>query len=473
MPAIRLTDAALRKAINEAVSAGVRRELADSTTPGLRFRPSRDGRGMWSLMTRDQSGRNRRFNLGEYPTLGIAEARAQSGIIRHKVRQEGADPTKERRAAREKAETEATEVVQTLAAVIEAYGRQVGHYLKTWPAAQQRMRLIFGRLFNKDTKMLSRAELQIAADNWPSPGSAGSAVRYLRPVLRWAAKRDLAPAELSLIEQPRPTGKRGRVLSSSELAKILPVLRKSAGVHEAAMMMLLLTATRLNETCGATWRQIEAGTWRIPGDQIKRTRRNQILKDHIIPLSRQAVELIEAQRMAAATKIDAGADQDALIFPSQSGSPLGNWDRVQKRVHRDSETSGWHRHDLRRTAATIMGELGIAPHVVEAALNHADIHSPLAGIYNRARYTKEVGEAFQALADRLEDIERRAAELAEPGFRPDSSATAPVTTRDKRSPAHRSSADRSAEPAHQRRHPHRHDRVSSRPVQDEQPPRLI
>lgn len=52
----------------------------------------------------------------------------------------------------------------------------------------------------------------------------------------------------------------------------------------------------------------------------------------------------------------------------------------------------------------MMGEAGIPPHVVEAALNHITIHSELAGWYNTSRYRDDVREALQALARRYDLI---------------------------------------------------------------------
>jgi hypothetical protein len=58
-----------------------------------------------------------------------------------------------------------------------------------------------------------------------------------------------------------------------------------------------------------------------------------------------------------------------------------------------------------------MGSLGTIPDIVEAALNHATIHSPLAATYNKARYLPEVAAALQLLADYYDGIELGAAQV--------------------------------------------------------------
>src|SRR5262249_4892547 len=65
----------------------------------------------------------------------------------------------------------------------------------------------------------------------------------------------------------------------------------------------------------------------------------------------------------------------------------------------------WRLHDLRRTAATMMAELGVLPHIVEAVLNHVSGHrAGVAGIYNRARYADEMRSALQRWADRVDTL---------------------------------------------------------------------
>jgi integrase len=61
----------------------------------------------------------------------------------------------------------------------------------------------------------------------------------------------------------------------------------------------------------------------------------------------------------------------------------------------------WTIHDLRRTVATGMADLGVLPHTVEAVLNHVGHKSGVAGIYNRATYTNEKRAALRLWAAHL------------------------------------------------------------------------
>ena len=59
----------------------------------------------------------------------------------------------------------------------------------------------------------------------------------------------------------------------------------------------------------------------------------------------------------------------------------------------------WTPHDIRRSVATHMAEIGIQPHIIEAVLNHVSGHKAgIAGIYNRATYAYEKAQALELWA---------------------------------------------------------------------------
>lgn len=67
-----------------------------------------------------------------------------------------------------------------------------------------------------------------------------------------------------------------------------------------------------------------------------------------------------------------------------------------------AKVKDWTLHDLRRTAATRMADLGVQPHVIEAVLNHVSGHKAgVAGIYNRSTYAAEKRAALNLWANHL------------------------------------------------------------------------
>jgi integrase len=74
--------------------------------------------------------------------------------------------------------------------------------------------------------------------------------------------------------------------------------------------------------------------------------------------------------------------------------------RAHKPVEQVKPIAPWRLHDVRRSAATHMAELGVLPHIVEAVLNHTGGHKAgVAGVYNHARYEREVKAALALWAD--------------------------------------------------------------------------
>ena len=166
--------------------------------------------------------------------------------------------------------------------------------------------------------------------------------------------------------------------------------------HALAVRFMLLTGARREEVCGATWAEIGDRVWTIPGARRKDTRPNsrRAKDDHVIPLSRQASALLHGLGRG---------ELDDLIFAGERGARLTNWPRwsaqIERRLGVDVSP-----HILRRTCATLAGDLGQPPHVVSALLGHRSIGGGLHSGYNQSRYRAEVGVALQMVADLLDAL---------------------------------------------------------------------
>jgi integrase len=393
---VRMTETAIQAAAKRAAESGKRLDISDATLPGLRLRLTPAGGRSWVLACRDTLGGMRRFPLGDHPAMGISEAREAARSMRADVRK-GADPVADARRKRIIGQ-EARDGIGTLTAVLDLYAKQKGDSLKSWPECRRRIDHVFAAHLSKPVVVLKAADLQIAADAHPSRQSAAAAVRYLRPVLKWAAQRRYLAAEAAGIDPPATVRRRDRLLSCDELAAVLPVLRASPRPYAAALRFMLLTLARREEVGKARWGDVDisAGTWAI--------RETKNMQPHIVPLSAQALNLLRSLRPEK-------PGTEALIFATKTGKALGNWDRETKILQAASVTTGWTRHDLRRTGATMLGEMGELPDIIEAALNHVSIRSPLAATYNRSRYRPQVAAALQRLADALDGIEAGAAKV--------------------------------------------------------------
>ena len=131
--------------------------------------------------------------------------------------------------------------------------------------------------------------------------------------------------------------------------------------------------------------------WTLPVGRSKNKRA------HEIPLSPFAAGLLSSV---------VGRDGRDLLF-GEGGGAFSGFSKAKaaldKRV--GSAVGGWGIHDLRRTAATRMGDLGVLPHVVEAVLNHVSgSRAGVAGTYNRAAYRDEKQAALALWAVRVIDL---------------------------------------------------------------------
>lgn len=392
-----LHERAIAKAIEEARSKGERVELPDpGGVRGLRLRLTPSGVASWNLVCKDGAGRTRRFKLGDYPGLGLSAARAKARGLREKIR-DGFDPVAEKRKARVEMEGAKRQSELTLRVLFDRYetlGK--GRDLKSWEKSRPRMTAIFREIVDRPLCELGLVDLQGIVDRYglTRKASAGWAVRTLRPVLKWgsAPGRGLVSRELTEISPGGAIRPRQRVLSEDELGRVWKTLGDLNGwTYADGMRFLLLTLLRLGEAQNLRWRDVDLEKREARIAETKNGR------EHVVPLSDPCVELLRGRLQRQVN----GDGSDGLVFATESGGVLTQWLRARKIVHEKSGTEGWHCHDLRRTGATMLGEMGVEPYVIEAALNHVSIHSALAAVYNVSRYRPRVREALQMLGERL------------------------------------------------------------------------
>jgi len=179
---------------------------------------------------------------------------------------------------------------------------------------------------------------------------------------------------------------RERVLNPDEIIRLWAGLGNEP--FDDVVRLLLLTGQRKMEIGALVWSEVDltGNVITLDGSRTKNHRA------HTVPLSHQARAIIERQPRRNSTDFVFGEGID--------------WDREKTRLDgRVGITPGWTFHDLRRSLATGMGEIGVLPHVVEAVLNHkSGSKAGVAGIYNRARYSDEMRSALQKWGDHIDQI---------------------------------------------------------------------
>jgi integrase len=191
--------------------------------------------------------------------------------------------------------------------------------------------------------------------------------------------------------RPYDRGGRERVLSESELAQ---VWRAAGDDHYGTIVkLLILTGLRREEIGGLRWNEVDLAA-RLIQLPPRRTKNGRV---HLVPLSDPAIALLRA--------VPRRADRE-LVFGLGSNGPSSYSKSKRALDQRLAQDGGslphWTVHDLRRSAATHMAELGIQPHIIEAILNHVSGHKAgVAGIYNRASYDREKRQALDRWAAHL------------------------------------------------------------------------
>ena len=102
--------------------------------------------------------------------------------------------------------------------------------------------------------------------------------------------------------------------------------------------------------------------------------------------------------LGALPRIEAGRQPAGLIFTTNGKTAVSGFSRAKSDFDKAmGAVAHWTLHDLGRTAASGMAGLGIAPHVVEAVLNHkSGSIEGVAALYNRYSYSAEKRAALEA-----------------------------------------------------------------------------
>ncbi|ATQ66883.1 MULTISPECIES: tyrosine-type recombinase/integrase [Methylosinus] len=246
----------------------------------------------------------------------------------------------------------------------------------------------------------------------PAPILANRTLAAFRRVCNWAIGRGIIEASpCDRVKAPVAETSRDRVLSDNELRLTWGAFDGAGWPFGPIGKLLLLTGARRDEVAHMTWSEVDlAGKlWTIPKERAKNG------AAHEVPLSATAVAILKGL-----PKIEGGKDAPGYIFTTTGKTPVSGFSKAKDQFDAaileamqaaaaDPETvkapERWTLHDLRRTCASGMAGLGIAPHVVEAVLNHrSGTIKGVAAVYNRYSYSAEKRAALDAWARRLDAI---------------------------------------------------------------------
>lgn len=378
----------------ETIKVDERTDYQDEMVRGLALRVSPNGVKSWSVRyIRESDGSKQRITLGRFPAIQLEKARTQALKLVMAVA-EGDDPSSDRKARRE-----AMTVADLGAMFIDKYAKR---NKKTWAEDERILKVdVYPEIGRMKAMAVKRRDLLDIIEAKSEAGriaQSRNVLATLRKMFNWAVDSDYISASPATGIKPRgKASKRDRVLSNEEIAEIWNVLPNAALSNETRQIiqLLFLTGQRSGEVCGITRGELDFNTamWIIPKERTK----NGLA--HTVPLNSLALDILNENILP---------DREQINEPlfSRIGVPIES-NAISKAVRLHLQIGGerWTPHDIRRTVATGMAELGIQPHVVEAVLNHiSGFRAGVAGVYNRAAYDNEKRRALDMWAEHLDAI---------------------------------------------------------------------
>lgn len=388
-----LSDAAIRRV----KSTEKQQKLSDGGGLFLLVHPN--GSRYWRWKYRF-GGKEKLLGMGIYPEVSLAKAREAREDAR-RLLASGVDPSEQRKAttaARTTADGEAFEVIarEWLASRpwVPNYRKKVAAWFENdvFPFIGSRRAVEL-----KASDFLQVARRMEARDAFES---AHRVMQNCGQVMRYAVATDRAErnpvADLRGALVPAPEKNHAAIVDPALLGGLLRALHAYHGtpVVQAALKLAPMVFVRPGELRHAEWGEmdLDAGLWSIPAARMK------MRQAHIVPLARQALEVLRELRDVTGhgTYVFAGGRTDAR--PMSEAAVLAAL-RVMG-FDKDTVTG----HGFRATARTLLDEvLGFRPDIIEHQLAHA-VKDPNGRAYNRTTHLVERTRMMQEWADYLDRL---------------------------------------------------------------------
>jgi integrase len=365
----------------------------DEVLPGFGVRVNPTGK-VWVVQYR-AGGKSRRETIGRVDTVSLDVAREAAKKTLAKV-QLGADPHAEKAQAKARAKI-------TFEAVAERYLKHAQDRLKprSFEEVERHLKKHWqpfqGLPISEIRRALVATRLEEIAEQ-SGPIASNRARAALSALFAWAVAVGLAESNpvIGTIRVGTEVS-REHVILDDELAAIWRACRDDD--HGRIVRLLILTGQRRDEVGDMKWSEFDLARrlWTIPRERTK----NGLTQE--VPLSELASEILRSKPRHEGRE---------FVFGEGRGGFSG-WSKSKTRLDARIMKTGavmrpWRLHDLRRTAATRLGELGTLPHVIEAALNHISGHrAGVAGTYNRAQYSAEKRKALALWSKHVEFLVSR------------------------------------------------------------------
>lgn len=350
---------------------------------GLMVRPT--GRKTFFVRYR-VGGLDRRIILGDYPRVLLVDARTAAKDVLGRVAR-GEDPQSDR------LEKRAAPTFGDLAAsYLEVHAKR---RKRTWEEDERILRRdllpVWRRIPAAEIHRRDVAALLDGIVGRGAPVMANRVRSLASKIFAFALEREIV--EFNPVAGLPPQGQersRERVLSEDEIRALWAAWEAEGSVTSGLFRMLLLTAQREAEVRGMRWADISGSWWTVPPGIVK----NKLA--HRVYLGVEALALLGA--LAGKT----GRGEWVFASPRRSGAPIASINKAKERFRAATEIPDWRPHDLRRTAATYMGRLGVSRTAIARVLNH--VESGVTAVYDRSTGEPEIENALSVWGKRLDEM---------------------------------------------------------------------
>ena len=362
MPKIKFSDVGLRSFPVPSIGAV---DYWDTSLPSFGCRVSQGGTKTFVLKIH-----NSRRAIGRYPIISLAEARTEA---RRMLAEKTLGKTR----------PQSMSVKQAIKLFIE------DKRLRRRARTVEDYEYVLNRHFSLPGQVedVSFTELSRRLDRLKTASAYNHTLAAGRAFFNWCLRRRFITQSPLMGFSPRPTSSRSRVLTADEL-KAVWLASEECGQFGSIVKLLILTGQRRGEISALRSNFFSRDLCTLPASLTKNGR------EHTFPLAASAATIIK----------NIEPNSHAYLFPARGKPhlPFNGWSKGKAEVDKLSGVTAWTLHDLRRTFATHLAEMSVAPHVVEKLLNHiTGTISGVAAIYNRHRYEKECRAAIDLWDARL------------------------------------------------------------------------
>jgi integrase len=392
-----LTDVQIRKAKPKTNPY----RLADSGGLFVFITPS--GGKLWRWKYRF-GGAQKLMAFGKYPDVSLATAKELHSQQR-RILASGRDPMAQRKADKQAVETAETRSFQAACQ----------DWIKHWQKGKSKRHIeatksrlaanVYPAIGSRPIAEIKAPELVAMVKAIEARGVGDLAKRSLQTtgqIFRYAIAHghcernpvaDFKPAD---VLEPTVKTNLARV-DAKDLPDLLRAIEVYRGktVTRLATKLLALTFVRTSELIGGRWDEIDidARRWDIPKERMK------MKAAHIVPLSSQAIEVLELLRTVTGS--------GALLFPGDLDprKPMSN-NTILFALRRMGYGGTMTGHGFRGLASTILHEQGYAHEHIELQLAHAP-RNAVSAAYNHALYLAARAKMMQDWADFIEQTQRK------------------------------------------------------------------